>query len=56
MNHDISSHVEFLSGEKVYLRPVEPADYPLFHCWANDPETRGLTGDVRPSTFASMQE
>ncbi len=56
MNNDPSSHVEFLSGEKLYLRPVEPMDYPLFHCWANDPETRALTGEVRPSTFASMQE
>jgi diamine N-acetyltransferase len=56
MNNHHSSNVEFLSGEKLYLRPVEPEDYPLFHRWANDPGTRGLTGDVRPSTYASLQE
>jgi RimJ/RimL family protein N-acetyltransferase len=56
MNHDPSLHVEFLAGEKVYLRPVEPDDCPLFHCWANDPETRSLTGETRPSTLAATQE
>jgi diamine N-acetyltransferase len=56
MEHDSSWHVEFLSGEKVYLRAIEPDDYPLFHCWANDPETRGLTGEARPCTLASTRE
>ncbi len=56
MNTNPSQCVEFLSGENIYLRPIEPDDYPLFHQWANDPETRGLTGEVRPSSFAALQE
>jgi RimJ/RimL family protein N-acetyltransferase len=49
-------HVEFLSGEQVYLRPLELDDIALLHDWANDPETRALTGDVRPSTDAAALE
>jgi diamine N-acetyltransferase len=48
--------VEFLSGEKIYLRPVEPGDIPRLHQWANDPEVRGLTGEVRPSTYEGAVE
>ena len=55
-NDHQSAQVEFLSGEKVYLRPVEPGDFPLFYKWANDPETRGLNGETRPSSFAALQE
>jgi len=55
-NSHLPFHAEFLSGEKVYLRPVEPDDVALLHLWANDPETRGLTGDVRPSTYAATVE
>ena len=50
------STVEFLSGEKVYLRPIEPDDAAWLHTWANDPETRGLTGETRPSTYAATLE
>jgi diamine N-acetyltransferase len=50
------SHVEFLSGEKVYLRSVEPEDVAWLHSWANDPETRGLTGETRPSSYAATLE
>jgi diamine N-acetyltransferase len=50
------SNVEFLSGEKVYLRSIEPDDLALLHNWANDPETRGLTGEIRPSTYAATLE
>jgi diamine N-acetyltransferase len=56
MNDNNSSQVEFLSGEKVYLRPVEQGDINMLLCWANDPEIRGLTGEVRPSTFAGTIE
>lgn len=57
MSSDLSSYRgEFLSGKKVYLRPIEPEDYPCFHRWANDPETRALTGEVRPGTYAGVQE
>ncbi len=52
----LSLPVEFLSGEKVYLRPVEQADMALFYRWANDPETRGLIGETRPSTYAATVE
>ena len=55
-NEPSSQGAEFLSGEKVYLRPVEPGDYPQFYRWANDVETRGLTGETRPSSYAALQE
>jgi len=51
-----ASRMEFLSGEKVYLRPIETADLPLFYKWANDSETRGLTGEIKPSDFTAIQE
>lgn len=51
-----SSKVEFLSGEKVYLRPIEPEDVALLHKWANDPEIRGQTGETRPCTYADTLE
>lgn len=50
------AHVEFLSGEKVYLRPVESGDFPMLYQWANDPETRGLTGEIRSSSYTAVQE
>jgi diamine N-acetyltransferase len=55
MNKD-AAHVEFLSGEKVYLRPIEPEDIPRLQGWANDPEIRGLIGETRPSTFTATVE
>jgi hypothetical protein len=55
-NNHQSSLVEFLSGEKVYLRAIEPDDLALLHRWANDPETRGQTGEVRSSTYAATLE
>jgi len=47
---------KFLSGEKVYLRSIEPDDIAFLHNWANDPETRGLTGEIRPSSYADTLE
>lgn len=47
---------EFLSGKNIYLRPIEPNDVALLHHWANDPQTRGLTGGTRPSTYAAEIE
>lgn len=55
-NYHQQPRVEFLSGEKVYLRPIEADDLPLFYQWSNDPETRGLTGDIGSSSFAAVQE
>ncbi len=56
MNENQSGQVEFLSGEKVYLRPIEQDDVALLHKWANDPEIRGLTGEIRPSTYTGALE
>jgi len=50
------SQVEFLSGETICLRPIEPDDVASLHRWANDPETRGLTGETRPSSYARTLE
>jgi diamine N-acetyltransferase len=55
-NNSQTFRVEFLSGQKVYLRPIESDDFPLFYKWANDPETRGLTGEIRSSSYATTQE
>jgi diamine N-acetyltransferase len=48
--------VEFLSGDKVYLRPIEKEDVELLHQWANDTEVRGLTGETRPTTYNGALE
>lgn len=46
----------FLVGERVTLRPVEPADLPLLRRWANDPVIRALTGEVRPTSERDAEE
>lgn len=46
----------FLIGTHVYLRPIEQADLPQLYVWCNDPETRGLTGEVFPTSQAGMAE
>jgi diamine N-acetyltransferase len=46
----------FLSGQRVYLRPVEDNDLPLLYTWMNDPEIRGLTGEVTPTSFAGVRD
>lgn len=45
---------EFLSGQRVYLRPLERDDLPLLHKWLNDPEIRGLIGEVLPTSQSGM--
>jgi len=50
------SDTKFLAGEKVYLRPVEPADLPRVCRWINDPETRRHIGEIRPKSIADMTE
>ncbi|TFG70894.1 MAG: N-acetyltransferase [Anaerolineales bacterium] len=45
----------FLGGEQVYLRPIEKADLPLLHVWANDAELRALTGEVFPTSFSGLE-
>jgi diamine N-acetyltransferase len=48
--------VTFLSGQRVDLRPLEKEDLGLLRQWANDPEIRGLTGEVTPAGQAAMEE
>jgi diamine N-acetyltransferase len=45
----------FLIGESVLLRPVEREDLAVIRRWANDPEIRWLTGEVRPMTQAGAE-
>lgn len=42
------SNAAFLIGKRVQLRPFEKNDLPLLVRWNNDPEIRGLTGEVYP--------
>jgi diamine N-acetyltransferase len=42
----------FLVGKRVYLRPLDRDDLILIRKWANDPELRRLTGEVKPMTPA----
>ena len=46
----------FLIGEHVYLRPMESGDLGYIQTWANDPEIRGLIGQVRPMSRAKAEE
>jgi diamine N-acetyltransferase len=48
--------IAFLTGERVYLRPIEPEDLPLIRKWANDPEIRRLTGAVSPLSQAAAED
>jgi RimJ/RimL family protein N-acetyltransferase len=47
---------KFLCGNRVYLRPVEKDDLRQLYIWNNDPELRGLTGEVFPTSHASLEE
>jgi diamine N-acetyltransferase len=51
-----SYRAAFLKGEHIYLRPVEKEDLPLLYAWANDARLRRLTGEVRPSAMADVEE
>ena len=44
----------FLRGDLIYLRPIDSADHAQLLAWANDPEVRGLTGEVAPTTAAGL--
>jgi RimJ/RimL family protein N-acetyltransferase len=50
-----SNRASFLIGRKVYLRPFEKEDLPQLYVWFNDPEIRGLTGEVYPTSQKSME-
>jgi RimJ/RimL family protein N-acetyltransferase len=47
-----SQEAPFLSGKRVYLRPLEREDLPALLRWINDPETRMLTGETMPMSRA----
>jgi len=46
----------FLVGDQICLRPPEGDDLPLICTWANDPEIRGLTGEVLPTSMKRAAE
>jgi UDP-4-amino-4,6-dideoxy-N-acetyl-beta-L-altrosamine N-acetyltransferase len=46
----------FLIGDKVYLRPLERADAPLFVRWMNDPEIQRTTLRARPLNLQDEEE
>jgi diamine N-acetyltransferase len=46
----------FLIGQQVYLRPIEKDDLKQLQIWFNDPEIRGLIGEVLPTSQAGMEE
>jgi len=47
---------KFLTGKHVYLRPLDRNDLTYILKWSNDPEIRGLTGEVRPMSLAKVEE
>jgi len=51
-----NSPVRFLSGKKVYLRPIEKEDLKQLYVWFNDPEIRGLTGEVTSTGQSGMED
>jgi diamine N-acetyltransferase len=53
---EMDNKTEFLTGKRVYLRPIEKNDLAQFSVWFNDPEIRGLTGEVFPTSQAGMDE
>ena len=54
-NERVSVIPKFLIGERVYLRPLEASDLSYIQKWANDPEIRGLTGEVKPMSRAKAE-
>ena len=51
-----NNRARFLEGNLVYLRPIEKDDLKQMYFWFNDPEIRGLTGEVFPTSQAGMEE
>ena len=50
-----SNRARFWVGKRVYLRPVEKDDLKQMYVWFNDPELRGLTDEVFPTSQAGME-
>jgi RimJ/RimL family protein N-acetyltransferase len=51
-----NSRAKFLTGSRVYLRPIEKDDLKQLYIWSNNPEIRGLTGEVFPTSQAGTEE
>lgn len=51
-----NNQVGFLTGNKVYLRPIEKEDLKQLYVWFNDAEIRRLTGEVLPTSQMGMEE
>lgn len=47
--------MEFLIGDRLYLRPVKKEDMTLFQKWCWDPEIRKLIGEVTPLTELELE-
>ncbi len=47
---------KFLTGSQVYFRPLEKDDLKQLYIWFNDPEIRGLTGEVLPTGQTGVEE
>jgi diamine N-acetyltransferase len=52
---DKTATFNFLIGQRVTLRPIEKSDAGYIQKWCNDPEIRGLTGEVMPTPFANAE-
>jgi diamine N-acetyltransferase len=46
---------EFLSSERIYLRPVEKDDLNVLYRFTNEATLRGLTGEVLPTSISSLE-
>ncbi len=46
----------FLSGNNIYLRPLEAEDLPFVRQWYNDPVIRGQIGMTLPESKTSSEE
>jgi RimJ/RimL family protein N-acetyltransferase len=47
---------KFLAGKHVYLRPLNRGDLDCIMKWSNDPEIRGLIGEVKPMSWEKAEE
>jgi RimJ/RimL family protein N-acetyltransferase len=51
-----NNRVEFLTGSQVYLRPIEKEDLKQLYAWLNNPEIRGLIGEVFPTSQTGLED
>ena len=51
-----NAHRHLIRGERVYLRPAERNDIPLFVRWLNDAETASFLSMRAPMSIAAEEE